>query len=100
MSLPVICLCDPDLSCGCDDNGNSTYFDQFLGPGNTTNNATLVTIQNVNSTDTVVLNGTLPNGTDDSDDGTDDTSGARMLHVQAGGYTVMSAAMVASLWLL
>ncbi|KAG6995706.1 hypothetical protein G7Y79_00043g079900 [Physcia stellaris] len=66
-SLPVTCLCQKYSACGCDDNGNTTYIDDLLGNGSIADqNSTLVHVGNVNGTKTVVINGTLPNGTDDS----------------------------------
>lgn len=66
-SLPVTCLCQKYSACGCDDNGNTTYIDDLLGNGSIADqNSTLVHVGDVNGTKTVVLNGTLPNGTDDS----------------------------------
>ena len=56
-SLPIVCLCDQYSACGCDDNANTTYIDTLL------KNDTLARIENVNGTEKVVLNGTLPNGT-------------------------------------
>lgn len=63
--LPVTCLCQQYNACGCDDNGNTTYLDSIVGDG-TNLNSSLVHIGPVNGTQTVVLNGTLPNGTDTS----------------------------------
>ena len=66
-TLPVTCLCQMYSACGCDDNGNSTYLDELLGNGSASaENSTLVRVGPVNGTKTVVLNGTLPNGTDTS----------------------------------
>lgn len=95
VTLPVTCLCDQQMPCSCDDNGNSTYLDAFFGPNNQTLQPLVATIQNVNGTDKVVLNGTLP---DDGSD--DDTSAGNILRLQSSGYAMMSAGFVASLWLL
>ena len=63
----MTCLCQMYSACGCDDNGNSTYLDELLGNGSASaENSTLVRVGPVNGTKTVVLNGTLPNGTDTS----------------------------------
>ncbi|KNG48794.1 hypothetical protein DDE82_005119 [Stemphylium lycopersici] len=65
-SLPVVCLCQEFNPCGCEENEeNSDYIDELVGNGNYTElNKTLVTVSDVNGTKTLVLNGTLPNGTD------------------------------------
>jgi len=61
---PVLCLCQQYSDCGCDDNTNSTFMDPILGNGNPNQfNQSLVRVSKVNGTDTIVLNGTLPNGT-------------------------------------
>lgn len=65
--LPVTCLCQQYNACGCDDNGNTTYLDTIVGDG-TNLNSSLVHIGPVNGTQTIVLNGTLPNGTDTTQD--------------------------------
>lgn len=66
-SLPVTCLCDQYSACGCDDDGNTSYIDSLLGDGTASSqNDSLVHVGNVNGSKTVVINGTLPNGTDDS----------------------------------
>ena len=64
-TLPVTCLCQMYSACGCDDNANSTYLDGLVGDGSPgAENSSLVHVGPVNGTKTVVLNGTLPNGTD------------------------------------
>jgi len=71
----VTCLCDQYSACGCDDDGHTSYIDSLLGDGKVSSqNDSLVHIGNLNGSKTVVINGTLPNGTDDSTSTT--TSGA------------------------
>jgi hypothetical protein len=61
---PVICLCQEYCECGCDENTNSTFMNDILGDGSyTTLNRSLVTVGIVNGTSTIIINGTLPNGT-------------------------------------
>jgi len=63
--------------------------DSLIGDGNYANlNKSVVTVADINGTSTIVLNGTLPNGTTTSG-GTDDASGAKL--VQASGWLVMVA---------
>ncbi|OWP02450.1 hypothetical protein B2J93_4787 [Marssonina coronariae] len=61
---PVTCLCAAYSVCGCDDNNNSTFLDSIIGDGTySALNHSLVTVADVNGTSTILLNGTLPNGT-------------------------------------
>jgi hypothetical protein len=61
----VLCLCQEYTACGCDENSDSSYITSIVGNGSEANlNSTLVKVANVNGTDTIVINGTLPNGTD------------------------------------
>lgn len=66
----MTCVCSQYSACGCDDNDNTTYIDGLLENTTTSNNGSgaLATIANVNGTRTVIINGTLENGTDDGDD--------------------------------
>jgi len=68
-------LCAQYQECGCDDNNDSSYLDSVVGNG-TNLNSTLARVNNVNGTQTLLINGTLPNGTTASG-GT--TSGASRL---------------------
>ncbi|GAB1310247.1 hypothetical protein MFIFM68171_00457 [Madurella fahalii] len=66
---PVICACDPHNLCGCD-NGTTEYMNDLIGDGNyTTLDRSVVTVANVNGTSTILINGTLPNGTTAPTDG-------------------------------
>ena len=78
--------------CGCDDNGNTTFLDSLIGNGSYSGlNLSLVNVADINGTSTIVLNGTLPNGTTASG-GTEDafSAGARTV-IEASGYWVMVA---------
>ena len=110
-SLPVTCLCQEYSACGCDDNNNSTYLDSIIGNGSYSSlNSSLVNIANVNGTKTIVLNGTLPNGTDDSTPDNSSTvtpaSGPgiqsfaiRQRLLEASGFWVMIATVVGIVWM-
>lgn len=72
----VACGCDETVECGCDDNTNSTYFSDLLGNGSyAALNASGVSIADVNGTSTLLVNGSLPNGTTAAA-GTDSASAA------------------------
>ena len=63
-TLPIDCLCQQYSVCGCDDNSDSIYLHDLIRNGSySTLNKTLVTISIANGTQTIVINGTLPNGT-------------------------------------
>jgi hypothetical protein len=75
--------------------------DELIGDGSYANlNKTLVNVADVNGTSTIVINGTLPNGTTASG-GTDDASMAGMRIVaQSSGYWVMVALVIATCWMI
>ncbi|KAH7394316.1 hypothetical protein BKA66DRAFT_456028 [Pyrenochaeta sp. MPI-SDFR-AT-0127] len=84
-TLPVMCLCQEFSVCGCDENTDQTYLNDLVGNGSyAALNKTLITVSNVNGTKTLVLNGTLPNGTT-APGGTDDEGAAANLGL--GKYT-------------
>ncbi|MCJ1447366.1 MAG: hypothetical protein MMC23_007877 [Stictis urceolatum] len=88
-SLPVDCFCQQYNPCGCDDQSNTTTINQML------KNNTVAKIQNVNGTKTVVINGTLPNGTEGD---TSAASGFRLSLTQQSGYLGMAAVVAATIW--
>jgi hypothetical protein len=91
---PVTCLCEAYAECGCDDSGNTTFLDSLIGDGTYANlNLSLVNVADVNGKSTILLNGTLPNGTT-IPGGTEDANGAGVgiqALVQSSGYLVMVA---------
>lgn len=76
-SLPVMCLCQEYSVCGCDENHNQTYVDALVANATnvTTNGPVRSKIAEVNGTRTLLINGTLDNGTT-ADGGTEVVSGA------------------------
>ena len=61
---PITCACDPYSECGCDENGDQTFMSELVGNGSYDGlNKTLITVGDVNGTSTLLINGTLPNGT-------------------------------------
>jgi hypothetical protein len=88
-TLPVVCLCQEYSVCGCEENDDQQYLNDLVGNGSyAALNKTLVTVSNVNNTKTLVLNGTLPNGT--TAPGGEDEGAAASLRVghYAGYYAV------------
>lgn len=85
-TLPVTCLCQEFSVCGCDENDDQTYLNDLIGNGSyDALNKTLVTVSDVDGIKTLVLNGTLPNGTT-APGGTDDDEGAAV-RLAMGKYT-------------
>jgi hypothetical protein len=93
---PVLCGCDQYEECGCDDNSNRTYIDSVLGNASYDSlNKTLVNVADVNGTSTILINGTLPNGTT-ADGGTESPSagaGMRALLYNAGWWPAVATAL-------
>lgn len=88
---PVTCLCAAYAECGCDDSGNTTFLDSLIGDGTYSKlNFSLVNVADINGTSTIVLNGTLPNGTT-TPGGTEDANGGAAGIMQSSGYLVMVA---------
>ncbi|KAF7871491.1 hypothetical protein EAF04_003598 [Stromatinia cepivora] len=91
---PVTCLCAAYSVCGCDDNGDTTFLDELIGDGNyAALNKTLVNVADVNGTTTILINGTLPNGTTASG-GTDSAAGRTA--AEGMGWWVMIAMVFAT----
>jgi len=72
---PVQCLCEQYQECGCEENTDPTYISSVLGNG-TINalNQTLVQVSTVNGTSTILINGTLSNGTTSASSASSTTS--------------------------
>ena len=90
-------------ACGCDDPNNSTFLDSVVGNGSTAaENSSLVHAGNVNGTKTLVINGTLPNGTDNStSSGSTSTSDSTRRYVlENSGFWLMGAIVGATVWML
>ena len=87
-SLPVTCLCEEYSSCGCDENDDKKYLDDLVGNGSyDALNKTLVNVADINGTTTLVINGTLPNGTT-APGGTDDAGIALGVPKYTGYYAM------------
>jgi hypothetical protein len=92
-TLPVVCLCQEYAVCGCDENADQSYVDELVGNGSyAALNKTLVTVSDVNGTRTLVLNGSLPNGT--TAPGGQDDAGAQLGVSKYAGYWAMGLVVV------
>lgn len=85
---PVRCLCEQYQECGCDDNKDPTYMSSLLGNGSiSVLNSTLIQVNLVNGTSTILINGTLPNGT---------TAASAAIKMGDGGVGCFGWALIAS----
>lgn len=84
-SKPIECLCDEYNPCGCDVKNETSYLDAVA------NNLTISRVADINGTSTLVVNGTLPNGT------STDTSAARGMKqnlAELSGFWVVIAGVI------
>ena len=102
-TLPVTCLCQEYQVCGCDNNTDSSYLSQLVGNGSASDmNATLARVADVNGTSTLLVNGSLPNGTTASG-GTDSDSAAGSLTqslTEASGWYAIAAGVAYTVWFM
>lgn len=107
-TLPVTCLCQQYSECGCEENDDSAYLDDLVGNGSLAAlNDSVARVSDVNGTRTLVLNGTLPNGTTTSG-GTDDattTTAATSAALKRGilenaGWWVVGAIVGWTVWMI
>jgi hypothetical protein len=63
-SKAVTCACEPELPCACEENEDNKHIDELVGNGSySALNHSLITVANIDGTETIVINGTLPSGT-------------------------------------
>jgi hypothetical protein len=97
---PVLCGCDPYSVCGCDDNNET--LSEIIGDG-TNFNRSLLAVADVNGTSTLLINGTLPNGTTapgGDEDAFDSAGAGYRAMVEALGFWPMVAAACAAVFLV
>ncbi|KAI1328903.1 hypothetical protein F5Y16DRAFT_137365 [Xylariaceae sp. FL0255] len=98
---PVTCICSAYNPCGCDDNGNATYFNSIIGDGSYANlNKSLVDVAPNKTTgnETIYINGVLPNGTTAAG-GTESPNAADALVQSLGWWPVLGTAAAMALLL-
>lgn len=109
----MACACDETVECSCEENANTTtVVNELIGNGSiNAMNSSVVALGNVNGTETILINGTLPNGTtaaggtespdgdDDDDSGTNGSEGLKVL-LQHAGYWPVLATVCATVFLL
>jgi hypothetical protein len=97
-SYPVVCVCQEHSECGCDDNHNSTYYESLFN-GTEPKNSSVVRVVKENGTETIYINGTLPNGTTAAGGSTSAAPGSFVTTLQhATGFWVPVALMVTAVW--
>lgn len=87
---PVNCVCAQYSDCGCDTNNNGTDYVNDVA-----NNGTISKVMNINGTDTLIVNGTIPNGTT-----TDLSSAASGALIQNLGYWPIVAGVGYAVWFM
>ncbi|KAK1984652.1 hypothetical protein LZ30DRAFT_710939 [Colletotrichum cereale] len=95
----VLCGCAEELPCSCEDNNATDYMNSLLGNGSYNGlNKSVVNIGEVNGTETILINGTLPSGTTASG-GTDDVgSAAFRTAVETLGFWPVAAVVLATVF--
>ncbi|KAJ6442614.1 conserved glycine-rich protein [Purpureocillium lavendulum] len=98
----VLCGCARYAECGCDENNSTAYYDELLGNGSYgALNKSVVNMGTYKGDKTILINGTLPNGTTaDGPDEDAESAGAGMRSlVEAAGFWPAVAAVVAAVYL-
>jgi len=95
----VLCGCAEDLPCSCEENNATDYMNSLIGNGSYDGlNKSVVNIGEVNGTETILINGTLPSGTTASG-GTDEVgSAAFRTAVEALGFWPVAAVVLATVF--
>ncbi|CAG7948128.1 unnamed protein product [Penicillium olsonii] len=93
-TYPVICVCQEYSECGCDDNTNRTYYESLFNGTEPKNSSVVRVVKEANGTETIYINGTLPNGTTAASG--DSSSGGSPLAtaLEASGFWVTVATVV------
>lgn len=97
-TIPVVCVCAQFAECSCDGNHYSSYFHSLFN-GQVPHNTSKVKVLDVNGTEKIYINGTLPNGTTAEQPMSPATRPADAL-MNLGGYWVMAATVAAAVWLV
>jgi len=99
----VMCGCAKYAECGCDENNSTAYYDELLGNGSYgALNKSVVNIGDYKGDKTILINGTLPNGTtaDGPDESSESSAGTGMRSLaEAAGFWPAVAAVVAAVYL-
>ncbi|KAF2839306.1 hypothetical protein M501DRAFT_992277 [Patellaria atrata CBS 101060] len=97
----VQCWCSRFLVCSCDENDEDDYVQDLIGDGNWRNlDKSLITVTDVNGTRTVLINGTLPNGTTASGGEDGEGAAANFKPVEYTVYALMAAVLTSAVWFI
>ncbi|KAF4995553.1 hypothetical protein FDECE_12752 [Fusarium decemcellulare] len=92
----VICGCARYAVCGCDDNNDTAYYDELIGNGSwQALNKSIVNVAKVNGTMTILINGTLPNGTTVPEEDSFAGPGMRTMIENLGYWPAVASVMLA-----
>ena len=96
---PVECFCARYSQCACEQQDDEDYVNSVA------NNATIAQVADVNGTSTLVINGTLPNGTVAAEEATEDPESSSNAAVsgktlEMGGMALLSAAVAVGVSML
>lgn len=95
-TLNVICGCGTYDVCGCDDNNNTDYFVSLVGNGSyDALNKSVVNVAIVNGTNSLLINGSLPNGTTADDPNASSANSIRTMAQMIGFWPAVAAVLVA-----
>jgi hypothetical protein len=98
-TLPIMCVCEEEFVCGCEDNDDQSYLNELVGNGSyAALNKTLVTVSDVNGTKTLVLNGTLEKGTT-SPGGSDENGAVSLTGGKYAGYYAVGLMVLAGVFM-
>ncbi|KAF6844195.1 hypothetical protein CMUS01_01345 [Colletotrichum musicola] len=96
---PVLCGCADHQPCGCEENNNTEYMNSLLGNGSYDGlNKSVVNVADYQGNSTILINGTLPNGTTAAG-GTDDVGSAAIrVAAEALGFWPVAAIVLATVF--
>lgn len=98
-SVPVVCLCQEYEVCGCDDNNDSKFYNSLFN-GSEPINSSITRVVNVNGTEKIYINGTLPNGTTAANASATDSAASTVNPQHLLGYWPIVALASGVVWLL
>ncbi|TEA18918.1 hypothetical protein C8034_v010807 [Colletotrichum sidae] len=97
---PIQCACVENQPCGCDENNSTEYMSSLIGNGSYDGlNKSVVNVADYEGNSTILINGTLPNGTT-SAGGDDDvgTSNAVRVMAETLGFWPVAAVVLATVF--
>lgn len=89
-TIPVLCVCQENSVCGCDENYNQSFIQDMYKNATGDGEPKLARLSDVNGTRTLVINGTLEDGTTSEDA----ASRAIKLEYWAGWWSMVAIVIV------